>query len=56
MPASIMALCRLDIPGLMLYGGSIAPGQLHQPDGSSKEITHSSLSLRRMGAHAAEKN
>jgi len=39
MPASIMALARLDIPGLMLYGGSIAPGQLHQPDGSTKEIT-----------------
>ncbi|HTV08283.1 MAG TPA: dihydroxy-acid dehydratase [Candidatus Aquilonibacter sp.] len=29
MPASIMALCRLDIPGLMLYGGSILPGHLH---------------------------
>ena len=24
-----MALARLDIPGLMLYGGSIAPGHLH---------------------------
>src|SRR6202161_3445341 len=34
MPASIMALCRLDIPGLMLYGGSILPGHLHVgPDG-----------------------
>jgi dihydroxyacid dehydratase/phosphogluconate dehydratase len=29
MPAAIMALARLDIPGLMLYGGSIAPGHLH---------------------------
>jgi len=28
MPAAIMALVRLDIPGLMLYGGSIAPGQI----------------------------
>ena len=26
-PASIMALARLNIPGLILYGGSIAPGQ-----------------------------
>ena len=26
MPGIIMALCRLDIPGMMLYGGSIAPG------------------------------
>ena len=28
MPAAIMALARLDIPGLMLYGGSIMPGHL----------------------------
>jgi dihydroxy-acid dehydratase len=34
MPAAIMALARLDIPGLMLYGGSIAPGHLRVgPDG-----------------------
>jgi len=25
-PGTVMALARLDIPGLMLYGGSIAPG------------------------------
>ena len=25
MPAAVMALARLDIPGMMLYGGSIAP-------------------------------
>jgi len=29
MPAIIMALCRLNIPGMMLYGGSIAPGKLN---------------------------
>jgi dihydroxy-acid dehydratase len=28
MPGIIMALCRLDIPGMMLYGGSIAPGKV----------------------------
>jgi dihydroxy-acid dehydratase len=28
-PATVMALCRLDIPGLMLYGGSIMPGNYH---------------------------
>src|ERR1700742_57386 len=39
MPAAIMALARLDIPGLMLYGGSIAPGQLRQADGRTQEIT-----------------
>jgi len=54
MPASIMALARLDIPGLMLYGGSIAPGTLHQPDGSSKEITILQV-FEGMGAHAAGK-
>ena len=26
-PAAVMALCRLDIPGLVLYSGSIAPGR-----------------------------
>jgi dihydroxy-acid dehydratase len=54
MPAAIMALSRLDIPGLMLYGGSIAPGHLKQPDGSSKEITILQV-FEGMGAHAAGK-
>ena len=54
MPAAIMALARLDIPGLMLYGGSIAPGKLPQPDGSVKEITILQV-FEGMGAHAAGK-
>jgi dihydroxy-acid dehydratase len=54
MPAAIMALARLDIPGLMLYGGSIAPGTLKQPDGSSKEITILQV-FEGMGSHAAGK-
>ncbi|MBE7158179.1 MAG: dihydroxy-acid dehydratase [Rhodospirillales bacterium] len=29
LPAAVMALARLDIPGLMLYGGTIMPGHLH---------------------------
>jgi dihydroxy-acid dehydratase len=28
-PATVMALCRLNVPGLMLYGGSIMPGHFH---------------------------
>ncbi|HEY1579649.1 MAG TPA: dihydroxy-acid dehydratase [Terracidiphilus sp.] len=32
MPGIIMALCRLDIPGMMLYGGSIAPGKVNGID------------------------
>ena len=30
MPGTVMALARLDIPSLMLYGGSIAPGHLNE--------------------------
>ncbi|WP_260706143.1 dihydroxy-acid dehydratase [Edaphobacter flagellatus] len=54
MPAAIMALGRLDIPGLMLYGGSIAPGKLPQPDGSVKEITILQV-FEAIGSHAAGK-
>lgn len=54
MPAAIMALGRLDIPGLMLYGGSIAPGHLPQPDGSSKDITILNV-FEAIGSHAAGK-
>ncbi|HUX44627.1 MAG TPA: dihydroxy-acid dehydratase [Terracidiphilus sp.] len=39
MPGIIMALCRLDIPGMMLYGGSIAPGKLKDPSGNTVDIT-----------------
>jgi dihydroxy-acid dehydratase len=39
MPGIIMALCRLDIPGMMLYGGSIAPGKLNGPNGEKIDIT-----------------
>ena len=31
-PGAIMALARLDVPGLVLYGGSIAPGQVDGHD------------------------
>jgi dihydroxy-acid dehydratase len=54
MPAAIMALARLDIPGLMLYGGSIAPGHLQQPDGTSKDITILNV-FEAIGSHAAGK-
>jgi dihydroxy-acid dehydratase len=54
MPGTIMAMARLDIPGLMLYGGSIAPGHLKQPDGSSKDITILNV-FEGMGSHAAGK-
>jgi dihydroxy-acid dehydratase len=31
-PAAAMALARLDVPGLVLYGGAIAPGRHHERD------------------------
>jgi dihydroxy-acid dehydratase len=52
MPAAIMALARLNIPGLMLYGGSIMPGKLPQADGSSKEITILNV-FEAIGSHSA---
>ncbi|QMV18063.1 dihydroxy-acid dehydratase [Granulicella sp. 5B5] len=63
MPGAIMALARLDIPGLMLYGGSIAPGHMHvgtdgkTPEpGSKKEIDITIQQVfEAIGAHAAGK-
>ena len=52
MPAAIMALARTNIPGMMLYGGSIAPGHLPQPDGTSKDITILNV-FEAIGSHAA---
>jgi dihydroxy-acid dehydratase len=63
MPGAIMALARLDIPGLMLYGGSIAPGHMHVGEdgktpepGSKKEIDITIQQVfEAIGAHAAGK-
>jgi dihydroxy-acid dehydratase len=52
MPGIIMALCRLDIPGMMLYGGSIAPGKLAGPNGSTIDITIQNV-FEGIGSHAA---
>jgi len=61
MPGTIMAMVRLDIPGLMLYGGSIAPGHVKVgPDGKPSEdgklvdITILNV-FEGMGAHSAGK-
>ena len=53
MPGIIMALCRLDIPGMMLYGGSIAPGKLNGPNGAI-DITIQNV-FEGIGAYAAGK-
>ncbi|MGH2895217.1 MAG: dihydroxy-acid dehydratase, partial [Solirubrobacteraceae bacterium] len=48
-PATVMALCRLDIPSVMLYGGSILPGNLHGERVTIQEV------FEAVGAHAAGK-
>jgi dihydroxy-acid dehydratase len=37
-PGVVMALARLDIPGLALYGGSIAPGHLNGKDLTIQDV------------------
>ncbi len=46
-PGAVMALARLDIPGLMLYGGSIAPGRWRDRDVTILDV------FEAIGAHAA---
>lgn len=48
-PAAAMALCRLDIPGFVLYGGSIMPGHFHGHDVTIQEV------FEAIGANAAGK-
>ncbi len=38
-PAAAMAAARLNVPSVILYGGSIMPGRVTQPDGGTKDIT-----------------
>jgi dihydroxy-acid dehydratase len=46
-PAAAMALARLDLPGLVLYGGSIAPGRFRGRDVTIQDV------FEAVGAHAA---
>jgi dihydroxy-acid dehydratase len=52
MPGIIMALCRLDIPGMMLYGGSIAPGKIDGKDGKKIDISIQNV-FEGIGSYAA---
>ena len=47
LPGTVMALARLNLPGLMLYGGSIAPGRYKGEDVTIQEV------FEAVGAHAA---
>ena len=46
-PGTVMALCRLNVPSLMLYGGSIYPGQYKGERITIQEV------FEAIGAHAA---
>ncbi len=46
-PAAVMALARLDLPGLVLYNGSIAPGRFRGRDVTIQDV------FEAVGAHAA---
>jgi dihydroxy-acid dehydratase len=37
-PATVMALCRLNVPSVMLYGGSIMPGHFHGETVTIQEV------------------
>ncbi len=38
-PAAAMAAARLNVPSVVLYGGSIMPGRVTMSDGAAKDIT-----------------
>jgi dihydroxy-acid dehydratase len=46
-PAGVMALCRLDVPGLVLYNGTIAPGTFRGRDITIQDV------FEAVGAYAA---
>ena len=46
-PGAAMALLRLNVPGLLLYGGSIAPGRFEGKDVTIQDV------FEAVGAHAA---
>jgi dihydroxy-acid dehydratase len=48
-PGTVMALARLNVPSLMLYGGSIMPGQFHGHDVTIQDV------FEAVGKHASGK-
>jgi dihydroxy-acid dehydratase len=49
LPGTVMALARLDVPSLMLYGGPIAPGRFEGRDVTIQDV------FEAVGAHGAGK-
>src|SRR5207247_11108920 len=48
-PGTVMALTRLNVPSLMLYGGAIRPGRFHDRDVTIMDV------FEAVGAHASGK-
>jgi dihydroxy-acid dehydratase len=48
-PGTVMALARLNVPSVMLYGGSIMPGRFHGKDVTIQDV------FEAVGKHAAGK-
>ena len=48
-PGTVMALCRLNVPSLMIYGGSIMPGQFQGHDVTIQDV------FEAVGKHASGK-
>jgi dihydroxy-acid dehydratase len=48
-PGTVMALARLNLPSIMLYGGSIMPGQFHGHDVTIQDV------FEAVGSHAKGK-
>ena len=46
-PGTVMALCRLNVPSLMIYGGSIMPGQFQGHDVTIQDV------FEAVGKHAS---
>src|SRR3712207_4200492 len=52
-PAGAMALLRLDVPGVVIYGGSIAPGRFHNRDVTIQDV-YEALGARPVGKMGKE--
>ena len=51
-PAAAMAAARLDVPTVILYGGTIMPGKCQLRDGGERNVTVQEV-FEAVGAHAA---
>src|SRR5829696_7724931 len=52
-PAGAMALLRLNVPGVVVYGGSIAPGRFHNRDITIQDV-YEAIGARAVGKMSEE--